>query len=60
MVGSDGMRILKYVQSEEFGKYGESIKLIATINVSREVTKMLTLGATLGIHEQAGLRKRQT
>ena len=34
LVGSHGMAILKYIQSEEFGKYGESIKLIANINVS--------------------------
>ena len=34
LAGSHGMQILKYIQSEEFGKYGESIKLIANINVS--------------------------
>ena len=31
LMGSHGMAILKYVQGEEFGKYGESIKLIANI-----------------------------
>ena len=31
---SNGMSILKYVQDENFGKYGESIKLIETMNVS--------------------------
>ena len=31
LMGSHGMAILKYVQAEEFGKYGESIKLIANI-----------------------------
>jgi len=34
LADSQGMAILKYIQSEEFGKYGESIKLIANINVS--------------------------
>mmetsp|Transcript_10986 Transcript_10986/g.14852 ORF Transcript_10986/g.14852 Transcript_10986/m.14852 type:complete len:131 (-) Transcript_10986:1006-1398(-) len=32
LAGSHGMEILHYVQSEDFGKYGESIKLIANIN----------------------------
>ena len=34
LAGSNGMAILRYVQSEDFGKYGESIKLVANINVS--------------------------
>ena len=34
LVGSHGMQILKYVQSEEFGKHGESIKLIENFQVS--------------------------
>ena len=34
LAGSHGMQILKYVQSEHFGKHGESIKLVANINVS--------------------------
>lgn len=32
LAGSHGMAILKYIQSESFGKHGESIKLIANIN----------------------------
>jgi hypothetical protein len=28
------MNILKYIQSEEFGKFGESMQLIDTIQVS--------------------------
>jgi len=28
------MKILKYIQDEDFGKHGESIKLIENINVS--------------------------
>lgn len=32
------MQILKYVQSEEFGKYGESIKLVA--NIQEFMTKL--------------------
>ena len=36
LAGSHGMEILKYVQSEQFGKYGESIKLVANINVSAQ------------------------
>jgi len=28
------MKILKYIQSEDFGKYGESIKLIENIQVT--------------------------
>lgn len=35
LAGSHGMEILKYVSSEQFGKFGESIKLVANINVSR-------------------------
>ena len=34
LAGSEGMKILKYIQDEEFGKYGESIKLIDNIQVS--------------------------
>ena len=32
--GAPGMNILKYIQSEEFGKFGESMQLIDTIQVS--------------------------
>ena len=31
---SNGMSILKYIQDENFGQYGESIKLIECMNVS--------------------------
>lgn len=31
---SAGMKILKYIQSDEFGQHGESMALIDTINVS--------------------------
>ena len=31
LAGSDGMAILRYVQDENFGKHGESIKLIEHI-----------------------------
>ena len=33
LAGSQGMEILRYVQSEDFGKYGESNKLVESINV---------------------------
>lgn len=32
LAGSEGMEILRYVQSEDFGKHGESTKLINNIN----------------------------
>lgn len=32
--GSTGMKILKYIQSEQFGQHGESLALIETIQVS--------------------------
>ena len=38
LAGSHGMQILKYIQSEDFGKYGESIKLIANIQVSHTLS----------------------
>ena len=31
LAGSEGMAILKYIQDENFGKHGESIKLMAAI-----------------------------
>ena len=31
LAGSEGMAILRYIQDENFGKHGESIKLIANI-----------------------------
>ena len=34
------MSILRYIQDESFGKYGESIKLIEAMNVS-ELAKLL-------------------
>ena len=34
LASSHGMQMLKYIQSEDFGKHGESIKLIANIQVS--------------------------
>ena len=62
LAGSHGMQILKYIQSEHFGKHGESIKLIANINVSftplcsPECLNLLysqTFFIDTGIHEQA-------
>ena len=35
LAGSEGMKILKYIQDDDFGKYGESMKLIDNIQVSR-------------------------
>ena len=34
LAGSEGIKILKYIQDDDFGKYGESIKLIDNIQVS--------------------------
>ena len=58
LVGSHGMAILKYIQSEEFGKYGESIKLVASINVSyppalTQTIRLIPIFVPLftGIHE---------
>ena len=31
LAGSEGMAILRYIQDENFGKHGESIKLMANI-----------------------------
>ena len=39
-----GMSILQYVQGENFGKYGESMKLIENMNVS--ITKVLRVSST--------------
>ena len=33
LAGSHGMEILRYIQSDGFGKYGESNKLVESINV---------------------------
>ena len=33
LAGSQGMQILRYIQHEDFGKHGESIKLINYIQV---------------------------
>ena len=36
------MQILKYIQSEEFGKHGESIKLVNNIQVSLTFVALLS------------------
>ena len=56
------MQILRYVQSEEFGKYGESIKLIENINVSASGSSgvyVILRTFRVGIHDQVGVRKCQ-
>ena len=59
------MQILKYIQSEEFGKHGESIKLVNNIQVSLSIVVLLReadasmcltlanflLALSIGIHE---------
>ena len=53
LAGSDGMEILRYVQSQNFGKYGESIKLIEHINVSGKVCARYDLVfVPSGIHDE--------
>ena len=56
LAGSEGMKILKYIQDEDFGKYGESIKLIDNIQVSEPLVTAIyesTLSISLGIHCEA-------
>ena len=56
---SHGMQILRYIQSDNFGKYGESIKLIETINVGIGCLStciqisILLMFLHIGIHKQA-------
>ena len=58
---SNGMEILKYIQSENFGKYGESMKLIDTIQVSLILNLSNILVRLLsGIHKQTISWKQQT
>ena len=60
LAGSHGMAILKYVGDEDFGKHGESIKLVSNIQVSRYFHPAHNIFHVIGIHEQACLRKRKT
>jgi len=60
LASSNGMAILKYVQSEDFGKHGESIKLISNIQVrplNFPVFHNFVFLCCSGIHEQASIRK---
>ena len=49
LAGSEGMKILRYIQDENFGKHGESMKLIDNIQVSNSLHNHTT---KLGIHCQ--------
>jgi hypothetical protein len=44
------MSILKYIQSEDFGKFGESMQLIDTIQVSSHKFRLC-----LGIHQSTSV-----
>lgn len=42
--GSAGMKILKYIQSEQFGQHGESLALIETIQVRNKPSRLNGVG----------------
>ena len=54
------MKILKYIQDDDFGKYGESMKLIDNIQVSHlgfSYSDIWLYLLSLGIHRKADSRK---
>jgi hypothetical protein len=44
MAQKDGLILLRYIQDENFGNYGESTALIDTVNVSISSNTMYFLG----------------
>ena len=60
------MEILRYVQSEDFGKFGESNKLIENITVRAYqplnpfLATYLSFVMRIGVYEQTGYRECET